>query len=1305
MSDNAGSVVPVHIHSSTSNPTSAGNGSVGTSASTATTAATMAGSASASPTGSRAAADLASSPTAASASPSTSTAAAAAAAGSAGLGVSHSAIPQAMQHANAGASAAGSSPATTVTAVTVPGTAPGSSSAVLATGNQANASSSLGHSNVNVGASGSAAGNASATSSNLHSAVSAATTTTPGGPAIQSKTVSFKTQPPQVPTPPSEPRPDPHAGVMWKKRRWPQIGWHKRFFVLDEGVLTYSRSLSDIQRGKTNGAVDVVNAAISVLASKHCFDIDAENSIIHIQAFTGHDFARWLAALKLHKTYYASHANRDRRALHQTPNVTIGGHSSGAAAGPTFALDGVTTSHSSTDGGDLRLNLAEDADITRIRDKIGTLTSILEWLTAQVTEPDAHATHHHGEDSDSGSNDPDAHHLPHAHGVAATTTTTPATADAAAAAAAAAATAHHSATPTGGAGPAPVLRSRSSDHIVVPVSEYAHSAPSSPALNMHAHPSSSSSLYPFRLGRAKSITSFRRNKDKDDMRDGKEPKEPKEPKKSRKERKLESKLKQQQRLMNPSVSSPSISSPMSGISTPIANPVVSAPPTIGLPPGEQLSAFLLNAAALLDSLTTATDDVANEQLKSHIELQRLQLEKAQAVSEMNAMRATLTEFATENANLQARLRLIHEQATLGISASPSSDPAVALEERLEKHRRAQGLVVGVPSSGSSSLLAASMGSRSRSTSSHNMDLDPSSATAGGPRHAGLLGAPLVRRGSIASHTSDRFFDAPEVLIVSSDEDDEDDVVHDSDEGSFGSDEEDDDDLDADANPAGGSSGARLVKTDSLNSISRAGRRFERFQDLEVVDADLSLVSSVSSPAKRFTRGTLSKTHSEDRPSIAPKGGPSTLHASIMGSSASSLPSDEGTVVSQAKITFPYAVTTPYRVRLPVPQPQGDVSLWSVLKKNIGKDLSRVSLPVTLNEPLSALQRLCEQMEYAELLDRAAALDDPVDRMLHVAAFAVSGYAPSLSRSGKKPFNPPFNPVLGETFELVRADKGYRFMAEQVSHHPPVSACYAESDNYQFWQAASIKNKFWGKSMEIFPHGVLHVSIPARNDHYTWKKVTTCVHNIVSGQKWSDHYGEMVISNAAHDLECRLNFVKSGYFGSPTREVIGKVVQVSSGRVLAELQGCWHQSLYAHKGGANTANGKQPQQGTCIWSVHPLPPNNDQYYGFTTFALTLNESREGEHYPETDTRLRPDQRMLEQGDVDLAEKEKQRIENLHRDMRKQREKTGDHWSPRFFMNDHALDHDHEHKGDTDEDFEWKYNGKYWDTRTTASPKLW
>lgn len=74
-----------------------------------------------------------------------------------------------------------------------------------------------------------------------------------------------------------------------------------------------------------------------------------------------------------------------------------------------------------------------------------------------------------------------------------------------------------------------------------------------------------------------------------------------------------------------------------------------------------------------------------------------------------------------------------------------------------------------------------------------------------------------------------------------------------------------------------------------------------------------------------------------------------------------------------------------------------------------------------------LQRLSEDLEYYELLDKAAKCQNSVEQMCYVAAFTVSSYSTTVHRTGK-----PFNPLLGETFELDRLKEcGYRSLCEQV----------------------------------------------------------------------------------------------------------------------------------------------------------------------------------------------------------------------------------------------------------------------------------
>lgn len=54
----------------------------------------------------------------------------------------------------------------------------------------------------------------------------------------------------------------------------------------------------------------------------------------------------------------------------------------------------------------------------------------------------------------------------------------------------------------------------------------------------------------------------------------------------------------------------------------------------------------------------------------------------------------------------------------------------------------------------------------------------------------------------------------------------------------------------------------------------------------------------------------------------------------------------------------------------------------------------------------------------------------------------------------------------------RPDLGIRIVCEQVSHHPPVSAFHVESDLIVFHGAVHPKIKFWGKSIDITPKGVV-----------------------------------------------------------------------------------------------------------------------------------------------------------------------------------------------------------------------------------------
>jgi len=70
-------------------------------------------------------------------------------------------------------------------------------------------------------------------------------------------------------------------------------------------------------------------------------------------------------------------------------------------------------------------------------------------------------------------------------------------------------------------------------------------------------------------------------------------------------------------------------------------------------------------------------------------------------------------------------------------------------------------------------------------------------------------------------------------------------------------------------------------------------------------------------------------------------------------------------------------------------PSVKMSIWKIIKGSIGKDISKMAVPVFLNDPINFLQKSAEIMEYQDLLEKAADEPDPVLRLIYVSIFNVS----------------------------------------------------------------------------------------------------------------------------------------------------------------------------------------------------------------------------------------------------------------------------------------------------------------------------
>ncbi|GFQ02715.1 oxysterol-binding protein-related protein 1d [Phtheirospermum japonicum] len=376
------------------------------------------------------------------------------------------------------------------------------------------------------------------------------------------------------------------------------------------------------------------------------------------------------------------------------------------------------------------------------------------------------------------------------------------------------------------------------------------------------------------------------------------------------------------------------------------------------------------------------------------------------------------------------------------------------------------------------------------------------------------------------------------------------------------------------------------------------------------------------------------------------------------------------------IEFPYIKR---RDNLPEPkEKEKPIGLWSIIKDNIGKDLSGVCLPVYFNEPLSSLQKCFEDLEYSYLVDRALGWGkqgNDLMRILNVAAFAVSGYASTEGRQCK-----PFNPLLGETYEADYPDKGLRFFSEKVSHHPMVVACHCEGRGWKFWGDSNLKGKFWGRSIQLDPVGVLTLQFED-GETFHWSKVTTSIYNIIIGKIYCDHYGTMRIKGSGN-YSCKLKFKEQSIIDRNPHQVHGFVQDNRTGEKVAVLLGKWDEAMYYVLGDPTTKpKGYDPMtEAVLLWERDKSVTN--ARYNLTPFAVSLNEVTPGllEKLPPTDSRMRPDQRHLENGEYELANAEKLRLEQLQRQARKLQDRG---WQPRWFSKD--------------EDGCYHYTGGYWEAR--------
>mmetsp|Transcript_6013 Transcript_6013/g.18121 ORF Transcript_6013/g.18121 Transcript_6013/m.18121 type:complete len:476 (+) Transcript_6013:122-1549(+) len=180
----------------------------------------------------------------------------------------------------------------------------------------------------------------------------------------------------------------------------------------------------------------------------------------------------------------------------------------------------------------------------------------------------------------------------------------------------------------------------------------------------------------------------------------------------------------------------------------------------------------------------------------------------------------------------------------------------------------------------------------------------------------------------------------------------------------------------------------------------------------------------------------------------------------------------------------------------------------------GKPITEISLHVSVFEPRSFLERLCDDWDFAPTyLQQAASVSDPIERIKLVAAFIVAGFHRSASLAK------PFNPILGETYSAVWSD-GTVVHLEQTNHHPPVTHWVARHSKglYTFSGFGMINGKvnMLENCVKTRRYGVNQIDF-ADGTRITFTLPYAALRGLILGERKVEFLGSFTILYEDHNL--------------------------------------------------------------------------------------------------------------------------------------------------------------------------------------------
>ncbi|NXP21337.1 OSB11 protein, partial [Scytalopus superciliaris] len=359
--------------------------------------------------------------------------------------------------------------------------------------------------------------------------------------------------------------------------------------------------------------------------------------------------------------------------------------------------------------------------------------------------------------------------------------------------------------------------------------------------------------------------------------------------------------------------------------------------------------------------------------------------------------------------------------------------------------------------------------------------------------------------------------------------------------------------------------------------------------------------------------------------------------------------------------------------------QRSVILHLLSQLKLGMDLTRVVLPTFILEKRSLLEMYADFMSHPDLFVAITDGTSPEERMIRFVEYYLTSFHEGRKGAIAKK---PYNPIIGETFHcswrLPKSDIGtdaggncpaqppseqgtlpkdtegqaeldyytVKFVAEQVSHHPPVSGFYAECVERKMCVNAHVwtKSKFLGMSIGVTMVGEGILSLLEHGEEYTFSLPCAYARSILT-VPWVELGGKVNINCAKTGYSASINFHTKPFYGGKLHRVTGEVKQNVTNTVVCRVQGEWNSVLEFTYSNGETKYVDLTKLSVTRKRVRPLEKQGP-----------FESRRLWQHVTES----------LRDGDIDKATEHKRALEERQRNEERLRAETETPWCTKYFL---------------------------------------